>query len=527
MSSSSMPSAPDDQETDLPEDLGPSVRIVLLGSITVVAMCGIVYELIIGAVSSYLLGNSVYQFSITIGFFMFAMGIGSWLSQFVRRDLISTFIRIEILLGLIGGLSAIGLFLAFPLSPPLYRVVMISFILMIGTLVGLEIPLLVRIFSRFSGTRKSVANVLSLDYIGALFGSVAFPLLLLPELGLVRASFAIGVANVLVALVTLVYLRDRIDRLAPLVMFGIGTLIVLVALTISASRINAFAQQHLYYDDIVWKTQSPYQSLVVTRDPRGNDLRLYIDGHLQFAQSDEHRYHEALVHPVMNFEGDRSRVLVLGGGDGLAVRELLKYEDITRIDLVDLDPEIIRLAKEFPAMVRMNGDSLSDPRVHVHTEDAFVYIRSAECCFDRVIIDMPDPHDAALSKLYSVEFYAMIGAKMAPDGVLVTQASSPYVARRTYWTISASLADRFAATQAYHTALPSFGVWGFHLASLDPDRFLTVPPARVPAEFWSPSVQAASYVFPADIDKPETLAPNSIFEPRLYQVYLNDLRTPR
>ena len=278
-------------------------RMVLLSSIMVVALCGIVYELIIGSVSSYLLGNSVYQFSITIGFFMFAMGIGSYLSQHIRQRLIYNFVLVEIILAVIGGICSIALFFTFPLSPAMYRTVMLGFILVIGALVGLEIPLLTRILAQSGGTRRSIANVMSLDYVGALIGSVAFPLMLLPSLGLVRASFAIGVINLLVALVTIHFLRahlpnaKRLAMLAGLILVGLTTLLVM------GSRINAFAQQHLYFDDIIWKKHTQYQSLVVTRDWRKQDLRLYIDGHLQFSESDEHRYHEALVHPVMSFPG--------------------------------------------------------------------------------------------------------------------------------------------------------------------------------------------------------------------------------
>lgn len=507
-----------------PTELDGAGRAVLLASIVVVALCGIVYELIIGSISAYLLGNSVYQFSITIGVFMFAMGIGSWLSQHVTRRLIRTFIQVEIALAVVGGVSSIALFLTFPFSPAFYRTVMLGFILVIGTLVGLEIPLLTRIMAEGGGVRRSIASVMSLDYVGALIGSVAFPLALLPSLGLVRASFAIGLMNIGVAIATIALLRGRAGDTRGLMGTSLVVLAALCVLVVSGSRLNAFAQQHLYFDDVVWQGQSPYQQLTMTRNWQGRDLRLFIDGHLQFSQSDEHRYHEALVHPVMSYPGTPARVLVLGGGDGLAVREVLKHEGVEAIDVVDLDPFITDLAQGFAPLVRLNQDSFSDPRVTVHNADAFVFVRSVEAPYDRVIIDMPDPHDAAIAKLYSVEFYTMIRAAMAPGAVAVTQATSPYFARRAYWAIGDTLGAAFGARDSYHVAIPSFGVWGFHVAAPAPDGLDRAPALRVPTRYWSDEVWAAARVFPGDIAPMPPTEPNSIFEPRLYQLYLKDMK---
>ncbi|MEL7486374.1 MAG: polyamine aminopropyltransferase [Pseudomonadota bacterium] len=504
--------------------LDARARGALLCSIIVVALCGIVYELIIGSVSSYLLGDSVTQFSITIGFFMFAMGIGSFVSQFIRRRLIETFILVEIALAIIGGLCSIGLFLAFPFAPTLYQTIMLSFILAIGALVGLEIPLLTRILAQGGGTRKSIANVMSLDYVGALVGSVAFPLLLLPNLGLVRASFAIGIANVFVALATIYFVRTRLPAAPRLAAMAAAVLAALIVLMLAGSRLSGFAQHHLYFDDVIWSKQSQYQSLIITRDRRKSDLRLFIDGHLQFAQSDEHRYHEALVHPVMSHPGARASVLVLGGGDGLAVRELLKYDDVAHIDLVDLDPEMTRLGSSFAPLVALNDNALADPRVHVHNQDAFVFIRQTDRRYDRVIIDMPDPHDAVLSKLYAVEFYEMIRRSLSPDGVVVTQASSPFFARRTFWSIGATMDAVFADTAAYNISIPSFGVWGFHLAAATPNRLAVEPAINVATRYWSEELMPSAKVFPADIGPTAEATVNSIFEPTLFRLYQEDMR---
>ncbi len=501
--------------------LPPAQCGVLLFSISIVALCGIVYELIIGTVSSYLLGNSVYQFSFTIGFFMFAMGIGSYLSKFLGDNLLRNFIYVEILLALVGGICSLTLFFVFPYSPGLYQVTMLAFILAIGTLVGLEIPLLTRILVQTSGMRKSIANVMSLDYTGALVGSIAFPLMLLPGLGLLRSSFAIGLINISVALLTVVFLWNVLERPRRLLAVVLATMVLLIGLTIAGDRLTSYAQHHLYFDKVLWKKQTPYQNLVVTRDWKRKDLRLFIDGHIQFSQVDEHRYHEALVHPLMSLPGKAETVLVMGGGDGLAVREVLKHDGVRRVDLVDLDPEMTRMGREFYPLVLLNKDSLRDPRVHVFNTDAFVFVREDGRRYDRVILDFPDPHNEAIAKLYSIEFYAMLARRMAADGAVATQSSSPFFARRTFWSIGATMDRVFAASRSYNIAVPAFGIWGFHVArkggSIRPNKI------TVATRYFSDSIFAAAQVFGKDIARPSDVPVNSIFEPVLYQLYLRDI----
>ncbi len=496
--------------------------MVLLGAILVVALCGIVYELIIGTVSSYLLGNSVYQFSLTIGFFMFAMGVGSYVSRFFHGNLIQTFIWVELILALIGGLCSVSLFMLFPYAPWFYTVGMFSFISAIGFLVGLEIPLLMRVLSESSTTRESIADVLSLDYIGALGGSVLFPILLLPSLGLISSSFAIGLTNAMVALLSVFCLRDYLDAPRRMLACAIATIVLLFALTLLAGRITAFAQDHLYFDRIIWRKQSQYQSLVVTNTWQKNDVRLYIDGHLQFAEADEYRYHEALVHPALSWgEGAPGTVLILGGGDGLAVREVLKYPSVTRIDLVDLDPAMTDLGRNLAPIARLNGNSMAASVLNVHNTDAFNFVKSTDQTYDRIIIDFPDPHNEALSKLYAVEFYAMVQSILAQDGVLVTQSSSPFFSPHTYWTISETLSEIFPQVVNYQMSIPSFGVWGYNLAANTQGSTL----GRLPDDlrYLTPDVFAAARIFPEDLLPKRELAVNSIFDPNIYHQYSRDV----
>lgn len=514
-----------DGDPQIYTDLAPAHAMVLLLSIAIVALCGIVYELIIGTVSSYLLGNSVYQFSITIGFFMFAMGIGSYLSKFVSGNLIASFIYVEMALALIGGICSLALFFAFPFTPFLYQIVMFFFIFTIGALVGLEIPILTRILAQGSGTRRSIANVMSLDYVGALIGSVAFPLMLLPNLGLVRSSFAIGLINIFVAVLNVIYLRRYLPNAKRLMIWVLSVLALLVVLLFLGTRLTSMAQHNLYFDQVIWKKQTPYQSLVMTNNWQRGDLRLFIDGHIQFSQSDEHRYHEALVHPAMSYPGRRERILVLGGGDGLAVREVLKHASVKRIDLVDIDPAMTDLGRNFAPLVELNAGAMRDDRVKVYNTDAFVFINKPGPLYDRVILDFPDPHNEAIAKLYSVEFYTMLKRRMRPDGVMVTQSSSPFFSRRTYWSIERTLAAVFPATLSFHLPIPAFGVWGFHVATMVKD--VKAGPITVPTNYLTDASFKASQVFAKDIAMPPgTPQPvNTIFEPVLYQLYLRDQRS--
>jgi len=495
---------------------------ILLFSILIVALCGIVYELIIGTVSSYLLGNSVYQFSLTIGVFMFAMGAGSLISKYFDDQFVRNFIIIEVAIALIGGICSILLFMVFPYARALYELVMYSLILVIGALVGMEIPILTTLLAKKKSMKNSIADVMSLDYLGALIGSVAFPLLLLPTLGLVQSSFAIGLINISIAIVNVYIFRHHLANYKNMMLMCLAILALLVTFIFYGTRITSFAEKHLYFDQVVYSKQTPYQKLVVTRSTTNREQKLYIDGHIQFSSRDEYRYHENLVHPLLSIPGPRKNVLILGGGDGLAAREIVKYNDVELIHLVDIDPEMVRIAKELPLLKRLNRKSLSDERLTSFSEDAFSFINQPGILYDRVIIDMPDPHNEAINKLYSKEFYTMINRRMSADGILVTQSSSPFYTRRTFWCIEETLNYVFDNTMSYQVALPSFGIWGFNMARKDsdiPQNFtFDVPTRAITAD----SMMAAM-VFSKDMMKIETPV-NTIMEPKLYQLYIEDLQ---
>ena len=413
---------------------------LILASIFVAAACGIVYELLVGSISSYFLGNSVEQYSLTIGFFLFAMGLGAWISRAVHGRLIRRLVSLELWLGLFGGLTVPALYLAYTYTS-VYKYLMLVVILVIGTLIGLEIPLLTRILRRQGSLRTILSNVLSVDYVGALAAAVLFPFFCLPVLGALHTSLAAGALNVLagsailMAVWTQLPARDR----RRLILQAILVSSVLVVFAIQAQPLMDRWEDSLYEGQVVFSTQSQYQKIVVTRWK--NETRLYLNEHLQFSSVDEYRYHEALVHPAMALAHNRARVLVIGGGDGLAVREILKYSEVEEVELVDLDPAMTTLARRNLYFTDLNRNALSHPRVRVTNEDGFTFLQREHEPYSVVIIDLSDPREEEISKLFSVEAYRLIRRHLAPGGVVVAQATSPYYTRLAYWCIGESMEE--------------------------------------------------------------------------------------
>lgn len=465
----------------------------LLVSAFVVATCGLIYELLAGTLASYLLGDSVTQFSIVIGTYLFAMGMGSWCSRYVLRDELAIFVRVEILIAAIGGCSAAALFLLFDRVSD-FRIPLYGLVLAIGALVGLEIPLLMRILKDRLEFSDLVSKVLTFDYVGALAASVLFPLLLVPHLGLMRTGFLFGLANVGVDIALIVMLPGKRRLRAELAAAIIVAIVLAVGFALS-ERLQRSAEVAVYGDPILYATSTPYQRVVITK--RGDDLRLYLSGNLQFSSRDEYRYHEALVHPVLSRVRAPRDVLVLGGGDGLAVREILKYPSVASVTLVDLDPEMTSLFTNSAMLAALNHGAFRSPRVHVINADAFSWLRANKRRFDAVLVDFPDPTNFSIGKLYTVSFYRELARVLAPGAMVSVQSTSPLVAPRAYWTVATTLEAAGLITRGYHVYVPSFGEWGFVLASNRPIG----PPAPLPAglRFLTPQTDALAFVFPPDM----------------------------
>jgi len=473
----------------------PRLQFALLASVFVVAACGLAYELIAGALASYLLGDSVTQFSTVIGAYLFAMGVGSWASKYITRDLVARFVQIEIAVGLLGGFAAAGLFLAFAASAGPFRVLLYGAVFAIGVLVGLEIPLVMRILRREVEFKELVSRVLSFDYLGALAVSILFPLVLAPHLGLVRTGLLFGLANALVALWALHLFRTQLRGRRGLQLAGFASIVLLLAGMAGAGRITTLAEGWIYADDIIHAETTAYQRIVVTR--WRDDIRLFLNQNLQFSSQDEYRYHEALVHPGLAALPGARRVLVLGGGDGLALREILKYPQLESVTLVDLDPAMTKLFSSAPLLRQLNGDSLSAPRVKVVNADAARWLEDSSETFDFVVADFPDPSSYAVGKLYSTGFYRLLQKHLAARGLLVVQTTSPFYARQSFWTVAATLEEVGFQVAPYHALVPSFGEWGFILAGRQP----YAPPAQYPVatRFLTAAITADLFRFPADM----------------------------
>ncbi len=498
--------------------ISPLGMALLLGAIFVVAGCGIIYELLIGSTSSYFLGDSVEQFSITIGFFLFAMGIGSWLSQLVRQRLVERLIGLEIWLGLIGGGSIPFLYSVYALSGQ-FRYWMVVLIVAIGILIGLEIPLLVRILRGAGSLRSILANILTFDYLGALIAALLFPFLLLPSLGALHTSVLVGLVNLVVGTAMLggfwkeLYSRSRKILLAQ----ALITFLFLGGLLINADSLLDRWESKLYADRIIFSEQSTYQKIVLTKWQ--DDLRLYLNGHLQFSSVDEHRYHEALVHPAMELTSSRKRVLIIGGGDGLSVREVLKYEEVDQVDVVDLDPAVTKLARRNVHVARLNEQALNNPKVTVINEDGFLFLQRAHLQYGVVLADLPDPREEALAKLYSVEAYKLIDRLLSPGGVIATQATSPYYSRTAYWCVGRSMAAAGFEIHSFHLLVPSFGEWGFHLAMRKPVDARSIAFGK--SAFLTPELWRTMAVFDADMNEVD-VHPNRLDKSMLSRYYRHD-----
>lgn len=464
-------------------------------NVLVVATCGLVYELLAGTLASYVLGDSVTQFSLVIGLYLFALGVGAWLSRHVETAAARCFIEVELGVALLGGASAPLLFLSFG-RLGYFPVVLYGLVTAMGVLVGLELPLLLRIARDHLDFRELVARVLAFDYVGALVASLLFPIFLVPKLGLVRTSLVFGMLNAGVALWGTWLLRPalraepaglRARAAVVLLVLGIGLF--------KADALTSLAEEGLFADDIVYAHSTPYQRIVVTRGRAG--FQLFLNGHLQFSSADEYRYHEALVHPALALAGDPGRVLVLGGGDGLALREILKHPSVRHVTLVDLDPDMTRLSARFPPLARLNGRAFDDARVEVVNADAMKWLEGQGVPFDAAVVDFPDPNSFSLGKLYTTRFYRLLRTRLNASAAVGVQCTSPLFARRSYWCIVRTMEAAGFAVRPYHAAVPSFGVWGFALARGRPFD----PPARtLPGlRFLNGDVLASLFVLPADL----------------------------
>lgn len=545
-----------------PKTWALSLLMFILGA------CGLAYEYTFSKIASDLLGNSLQQWATMIATMLFAMGLGAELQKWVKEErLADSLVSSQVVLAVLGGFGPLLMIVAFAHLPAQYIIVQYLLALIVGTLIGFEIPLIMRLNdSSEPEMRFNLAQVLKMDYIGALIGALLWTFVMIRTLGIEHISFSLGLATLIAAALSLFMFRSRLRRpRRRLTELGFG-LIAIFAGLFSGKGLILHAEQSLYRDPIVHTTTTPYQHIVLTKD-RHDALRCYINGHLQFDSNDEFIYHENLVHPAMHLVPSPRSVLILGGGDGLALREVLKYPDVEKVTLVDIDPEMTRLAAGHPDFVSLNENSLgsaklevvpptgvspgesytlleenhrvrptpvSEPvtEVHVLNLDAAVFVRTVSEKYDVMILDFPDPSSPDLAKLYSRPFYETLRRHLNPAGILVQQAGSPIHTKEAFLCLGRTLSASSFATLPYHENVPSFGEWGWWLGwakdgeppEMQASRLRSLDNLRAPTRYLTPGLIAASLEFGKNQLVTTRTDITSLTEARIFDYYLQGWR---
>lgn len=536
-----------------------AARALVLAAVFVCAACGLVYELELVALASYLVGDSVTQASVILSVMVFAMGCGSLLAKRLRIRAAAGFAAIETALALVGGLSVMALYACFAWAGQA-RLAMIGCAFAIGVLIGAEVPLLMTLVQRIrrQDAGGAVADLFAADYVGALVGGLAFPFLLLPHFGQLTGALATGVVNALAGGATVLWLfRGDLSARARwwLLAANVSVLAILGAAAAAAGPFEAAARHAVYGGQVRVAEQTAVQEIVLTGGTSGTSgtsatgdtggvghagatggsrsgapLQLFLDGRLRVCGTDEFRYHQALVHPAMN--GPHGRVLILGGGDGLALRETLRYGGVRAVTVLDLDDELVRLARTDPGLAALNWHAFDDPRVTAVTADAFDWLRDARRgSYDVIIADLPDPGISRSAKLYSEEFYGLAARTLAPGGRLAVHAGTPSASTHTFWTIEATLRAVGLRTAPYWitgrtcgaqagpdrwsgSVPPSATNWGFVLSGLTKPA-VALPPHRPPDLWLTPALLRTAALAPLSSRPAESLPASTLLRPRV------------
>ena len=422
-------------------------------SVFFTGFAGLVSEYTIATLATYLLGNAVFQWSVIISVFLLFMGVGSRLSKSIKDEfLISSFIISEILLSIFVSFSPLIAY-NFASHPERLQLVVIILSAIIGTLIGLEIPLAVRINEKYENLKVSIASILEKDYLGSLPAGLLYAYFLLPKLGLIHTALISGVINLITASLFTFKLSNRkiFKFLVPLIA------LILTIYGLFSEKIFLYYEQKFYGEQIVFFKRTNFQKIVLT-EYKGI-YSLYLDGHLQFSTIDEKRYHEVLVHVPCSFLKSFEKALILGGGDGLALREVLKYP-FKEITLVEIDKGMIEFSKKNGTMKKINEGSFYDKRVKVVIDDAFNFVFKTRDKYDLVIVDLIDPRTPSSARVYSLEFYKRVYEILKKDGILITQASDAFYKRKVFCSILKTIERAGFYTVPLRINVPSMGEWG-------------------------------------------------------------------
>ncbi|MFP4089789.1 MAG: polyamine aminopropyltransferase, partial [Cyclobacteriaceae bacterium] len=491
-------------------------------------LAGIVAEYVLSTLATYFLGDSVFQWTMIVSIMLFSMGLGSRLSKLFEKDLLQKFIYVEFTLSILSAFAALVAYTAAAYT--MYTgLIIYSFSILIGLLIGLEIPLVIRLNQNFEELKINVSSVMEKDYYGSLLGGVFFAFVGLPYLGLTYTPFLLGIINFLVAIFLLIILWEAIEvhKRKSLIATATGVALVLLSGLLLAKPVILYGEQRRYKDKIIYEEQSRYQRIVLTQWK--NEYWLYLNGNQQLSTLDEEMYHEPLVHPAMNLLPQVKDVLVLGGGDGCAVREILKYPEVAQIHLVDLDPSMTRLGKEHPVLLELNEGALNDPKVEIINQDAYTFLEQTKKYYDVVIIDLPDPKTVELGRLYSQEFYTLLSRQMRPNAVVITQAGSPYYATKAFQCIEITMQAAGFQTQPLHNQVLTMGEWGWVIGTKSETLLPLKAKLRdqtfehVETQWLNHEAMQLITSFGKDFFMPssEEVRINTIHDPVLYRYYLD------
>jgi len=482
--------------------------ILLIVTMATLAGCGLIYEYLLSHYAGRVLGVMESTIYTMIGLMIVAMGLGAFAARkikcafngFVYLELIIAFLGCTSIL-IIGGLIAITQTFPhliadmFSLPPDmlpqggLFK--QLSFLaynspyffgLLLGFFIGMEIPLIARIREQIHQQHlaNNLGTIYGADYIGAGIGAAIWVLLLL-SIDITKASALTAALNLIAGSFFIIRYWQHLQwRKTFVSLHLLFTLVVILVFNFGNQWINQM-NSLLYLDKVVHTQKTRYQQLTFTERHMGlgqnNIINFYLNGRLQFSSIDEHIYHDYLVAPVLAGSARHDKILIIGGGDGLALRDVLKYNPKS-VTLIDLDADLIdifqhtsnhlprRLAQQ---IAQLNQNSLQDKRVNIIRADAFIAINDllkSSQVFDAIIIDLPDPSHPDLNKLYSVNFYARLKQLLSGDGLIAIQSTSPYHAKNSFISIGKTVAAAdFIHVQQYHDNVPSFGEWGWTIAA--------------------------------------------------------------
>lgn len=497
---------------------------VLMLALFATGISGIVSEYVLATMATYFIGDSVFQWTMVLSLMLFSMGLGSRLSKLFEKELIFYFILIEFTLSILASFSAFFTYAIMPYTDSLVFIIYTMSIL-IGLLIGMEIPLVTRINSDYENLKVNISNVMEKDYYGSLIGGIFFAFIGIPFLGLTYTPFVVGGINFLVAIIVLFRFRELYGRKIALGFISLFVFVGIILGLVFIKPVILFGNQSLYEGKVVYSKQTKYQQITVTQ--LLDHYWLYLNKGKQLSTFDEWFYHEPLVHSVMTVSKKAETVLVMGAGDGCAVRELLKYNQLKKIVVCDLDPEMTKIGKDHPIFRKINEDAFHSNKVEIVNDDAFQFLKNNSAQYDVIIADFPDPRTIELNKLYSFEFYKLCLNRLNENGAFITQASSPYYTTKAFRTIEKTMDAAGFETLPIHNHVYTFGEWGWVIGSKNlsassmKEQIRKVDLSDFELKFWKNDAGYLITSFGADlipIDS-EEIEINMIHNPILYRYY--------